>query len=105
MATITKPVRETKPRVVVLRDGDKAVEVTKASLLALVRELDPKKTGAGRWTPKRKQYFTAAIVGGVITVEEAVNMVTYSTADEWDQNVLRFKQDGVKGLRVTRLQE
>lgn len=62
-------------------------------------------TRRGRMTPKRKVIILLAVEAGVITEAEAKKLYSISD-DEWrDEWVKHFRDHGMAGLRVTRVQE
>ena len=56
-----------------------------------------------RWTPRRKAGVIAAVLSGVITIEEACRRYELSVDEfDWWQNTMNMH--GVPGSRTTRLQ-
>ena len=67
-----------------------------------VRDLPPPDTG--RWVIRRKAEVVAAVRGGLLTLDEALERYSL-TAEEflaWQQSIDRH---GMAGLRTTRLQQ
>lgn len=80
---------ETRPRVVEAADG---TEVSRATIMAM--------RNTQRWTAKKKQRVTAAIVHGVVSLEEAVDIVPFSSVDEWRRDIELYNKYGLEGLKV-----
>ncbi len=59
--------------------------------------------GCRYWTPRRKAEVVAAVVGGLLTVDEVLEMYDLSVEEfaGWQRAVDRF---GLAGLKQTRLQ-
>lgn len=57
-----------------------------------------------RWVPRRKAEVVAAVNGGLLTVEEALDRYALSREEfaSWQRTVTRV---GIMGLRVTRSQQ
>jgi hypothetical protein len=58
----------------------------------------------GRWVIRRKATLVAAVMGGLLTLEEACQRYGIS-ADEFLSWQRSLERHGVKGLRVTRLHD
>ena len=58
----------------------------------------------GRWSVKRKAEVVAAVAGGLLTIEEAIEIYSLSLEDftRWQSTLER---SGLRGLRATRAQE
>jgi hypothetical protein len=69
----------------------------------LTAELLPAKD-TGRWTPRRKAEVVAAVEGGLLTFDEACGRyrLTMEELIGWQRAVGR---SGMRGLRITRLQQ
>lgn len=65
-------------------------------------DLPPKNTS--RWVARRKAKIVAAVIGGLITDEEACDMYDL-TFDELDGWISAVKDHGPAALRVTALQK
>lgn len=62
---------------------------------------DPK---TKRWVPRRKAEVIHAVRGGLLSKDAAMNKYNLTNAEfsEWESH---YTSNGMKGLRVTRLQE
>ena len=56
-----------------------------------------------RWTPRRKAEVVAAVAGGLLSLDEACRRYPL-TAEEFTSWQMALDRRGVRGLRVTRLQ-
>ncbi|WP_294010524.1 DUF1153 domain-containing protein [Sphingomonas sp.] len=61
-------------------------------------------TNTSRWTPLRKAEVVAAVEGGLLSVEEACRRYSLSI-EEFTRWQSAINSRGVRGLRVTRIQE
>ena len=61
-------------------------------------------TNTPRWTPRRKAEVVAAIAGGLLSFDEACQRYSLSTEEfrSWQR---AMDHTGMKGLRVTRMQD
>jgi len=84
--------KETGPVFVTLPDGKKLSR----------SDLPPKNTS--RWVARRKAKIVAAVIGGLITDEEACDLYDL-TFDELDGWISAVKDHGSAALRVTALQK
>ena len=57
-----------------------------------------------RWVPRRKAEVVAAVHGGLLTVEDAMERYGLSLEElvSWERS---FERSGLAGLRVTRIQD
>jgi hypothetical protein len=67
-----------------------------------VRDLPPPNTG--RWVIRRKAEVVAAVRGGLISIEDALERYNL-TADEFASWQRSIERHGMAGLRTTRLQQ
>jgi hypothetical protein len=86
-------VRRPRARMVIGPDG---APLTLANL--------PAANTAERWVVRRKAIVVAAVKGGLLSIEEACQRYTLSM-DEFLAWQIAVERHGLKGLRVTRIQE
>ena len=68
----------------------------------MLNELPPPDTV--RWVVRRKAAVVAAVKNGVITLDEVCRRYNLSVEEFWNWQEM-IEKHGVRGLRVTRLQE
>lgn len=67
-----------------------------------LRDLPP--AGCSRWVIRRKAEVVAAVRGGLLTLEDALERYTLTSEEflAWQRSIARH---GMAGLRVTRIQQ
>lgn len=93
-----KPITDTKNRVVYNRKGE---ALTREGLF---KEIPPNDDNL-RWTANRKALVIEAVDNMLITAAERDTMFKGSTPEEWARDAELYRRHGLRGLKVTKLQD